>query len=687
MARTDPTDGGRMRPPKKLRVLALGGAGGKLAAAATAACGDRALFTVADADEAALARFPGPAIALSPGAESVAVIGDAFDDAGVVLLVAGLGGATGAGRLPEFAQLARARGLLTVAFVTTPFGFEGRARLAAARDSLARIEPAVDALIVAANQELAERAGEGLAFIDALRLADDEFLASVRALADIAAGEGLIGADLTALAEALRGAGRIAVLHGAADGADRAEHAVAALARSGAPLAEARHVFAHLTAASGLAFREVDAIARALADAAHPDADIRIAVGEDGAADGELRIAVLASGFVERGEAATVRPARPAKPTVAPAPRPAPPRPAADTHAQPVVVGIAGACIGTGKSTIARHLARQADPDRSESVVLIEVLPAGAQALAGAARVGQIAGIPVVRSSADRLAADVTQLRRGDLAYIFVDSSPETGRDLEAAIAVSDLVVVPAGPDEEQLEHVGRAVALAEKHDRPFVMVINRAGKDEDATARIALALAQHGAVCPVIVPESAAIAAAHEQGRTVTDTEPESKEAECMARLWRYLAERIGARTGAAPKPRAAEGAPEDRRRFRRWELDWPAQVTVGDAVLDTKLHNVSGGGALIDAVGAIADGDAVAIEILGLGRFDCEAVRVQGGLIGLRFRLESARQMTLAARLSSLIERGKTQARRAASGPAPALAPLAQAIRRPRPVPPQGA
>jgi hypothetical protein len=230
-------------------------------------------------------------------------------------------------------------------------------------------------------------------------------------------------------------------------------------------------------------------------------------------------------------------------------------------------------------------------------------------------------------------------------------------------------------------------VALAEKHDRPFVMVINRAGKDEDATARIALALAQHGAVCPVIVPESAAIAAAHEQGRTVMDDAPKGKEAECMARLWRYLAERIGARTGAAPKPRAAEGAPDDRRLYRRWELDWPAQVTVGDAVLDTKLHNVSGGGALIDAVGTIAEGDAVAIEILGLGRFDAEAVRVADGRIGLRFRLESARQMTLAARLSSLIERGKTQARRTASGAQPAVAPLAQAMRRPRPVPPQGA
>jgi len=55
------------------------------------------------------------------------------------------------------------------------------------------------------------------------------------------------------------------------------------------------------------------------------------------------------------------------------------------------------------------------------------------------------------------------------------------------------------------------------------------------------------GAALALDLPNPGEAFAAHEQGRTVTDTEPESKEAKCMARLWRYLAERIGARTGAA--------------------------------------------------------------------------------------------------------------------------------------------
>ena len=48
--------------------------------------------------------------------------------ADMVFVTAGMGGGTGTGAAPVIAQVAREAGILTVAVVTTPFGFEGPKR-------------------------------------------------------------------------------------------------------------------------------------------------------------------------------------------------------------------------------------------------------------------------------------------------------------------------------------------------------------------------------------------------------------------------------------------------------------------------------------------------------------------------------------------------------------------------------
>ena len=48
----------------------------------------------------------------------------------MVYLAAGMGGGTGTGALPVVAEIAKEMGILTVAVVTRPFGFEGKKRTA-----------------------------------------------------------------------------------------------------------------------------------------------------------------------------------------------------------------------------------------------------------------------------------------------------------------------------------------------------------------------------------------------------------------------------------------------------------------------------------------------------------------------------------------------------------------------------
>ena len=58
--------------------------------------------------------------------------------ADMVFVTAGEGGGTGTGGAPVVANVARSLGALTIGVVTRPFGFEGKRRVGAGRDSGSR---------------------------------------------------------------------------------------------------------------------------------------------------------------------------------------------------------------------------------------------------------------------------------------------------------------------------------------------------------------------------------------------------------------------------------------------------------------------------------------------------------------------------------------------------------------------
>ena len=64
-------------------------------------------------------------------------IAEALDGAHMVFITAGMGGGTGTGAAPVVAEIARERGILTVAVVTKPFQFEGK------RMKVAEAEPII----------------------------------------------------------------------------------------------------------------------------------------------------------------------------------------------------------------------------------------------------------------------------------------------------------------------------------------------------------------------------------------------------------------------------------------------------------------------------------------------------------------------------------------------------------------
>ena len=72
---------------------------------------------------------------------------DAFSDLDLVLLVAGMGGATGTGIAPVVAQVLREQGIHTLAFAVMPFECEGVQRQQIAQTGILELRSQVDALI------------------------------------------------------------------------------------------------------------------------------------------------------------------------------------------------------------------------------------------------------------------------------------------------------------------------------------------------------------------------------------------------------------------------------------------------------------------------------------------------------------------------------------------------------------
>lgn len=83
----------------------------------------------------------------------------AIDGPDLVLIVAGLGGGSGAGASPVVARLAREAGALAVGLVTIPVSFEGARRARLADEAIGPLRAECDALVLVPCQGVLEVVG------------------------------------------------------------------------------------------------------------------------------------------------------------------------------------------------------------------------------------------------------------------------------------------------------------------------------------------------------------------------------------------------------------------------------------------------------------------------------------------------------------------------------------------------
>ncbi len=220
--------------------------------------------------------------------------------ADLVFSAAGAGGGTGTGAAPVVARIAREVGALVVGIVTKPFGFEGTRRRTQADGGVESLAEEVDTLIVVPNDRLLSVLEKGTSMVEAFRVADDVLRQGVQGIADLVTLPGLINLDFADVRTIMTDAGNALLGIGMGSGErraiDAAEQAVAS------PLLEtsmdgARSILLSITGGSDLSLWEVNEAAKAVSDAAHPDANIIFGAMVDEKLDDQVWVTVVATGY------------------------------------------------------------------------------------------------------------------------------------------------------------------------------------------------------------------------------------------------------------------------------------------------------------------------------------------------------------------------------------------------------
>jgi cell division protein FtsZ len=242
-----------------------------------------------------------PTVGRDAAEESRQELTELLHGADMVFLTAGMGGGTGSGAAPVIAEIARASGALTIGVVTKPFAFEGTRRRTVAEEASDTLKDRVDTLIIIPNQRLLDVTDRRVPFTEALKIADDVLRQGVQGISDLIVQPGLINLDFADVRAVMSGQG--AALMGIGFGSGDQRAADAARDAVASPLLEtsidgARGILLNITGGLDLTLYEVNEAAEIVRSSADKDANIIFGTVIDEKMSGEIKITVVATGFI-----------------------------------------------------------------------------------------------------------------------------------------------------------------------------------------------------------------------------------------------------------------------------------------------------------------------------------------------------------------------------------------------------
>ena len=267
--------------------------------------------------------------------ESRDILTKLMQDMDLVFITAGMGGGTGTGAAPVVAEIAQGLGKLTIAFVTTPFKFEGESKMRHAQEGIANLRKFVDSIVIVPNERLATVAKD-LTAEEALKYADDILRQGVQALTDIIVVPGKINVDFADLRMVLHRGGDAIMAIGRASGTNRPVEAVKRAVNNTVLDTSIEGATRAIVQVDGrdVKMHEVQQAVDLVKDICSPQAEIVFGYSIVPELKDQLQVTIVATGFSRRGQGAQNVQAQPAQQGVKP---PVPPQSARESAPHPPI--------------------------------------------------------------------------------------------------------------------------------------------------------------------------------------------------------------------------------------------------------------------------------------------------------------------------------------------------------------
>ncbi|MFA6376451.1 MAG: cell division protein FtsZ [Candidatus Paceibacterota bacterium] len=309
----------------KIRIVGIGGGGGNIVSEIAQKL-KKSSFYIANTDYQALRNAPknvtifqfgekfthglgtgmDARIAEEAAGEDKETIKKMLEGQDLVIIVSSLGGGTGSGAAPVFAQISKSLGNLTYGIFTLPFVFEGAKKNEIARNALDKLRPYLNAITILPNERVFEVVPKNTPFSKTLSHVNATLSGSLEGLVETIYDTGVINIDFADLRTILAGNGKMAFLNtvvfkkGEQANLDSFEKAFSS------PLYpytidKAKGLLLNIVAAKDLKLVEVNKILTGVANRIHKEAKIIFGVSHEGAAEGSVRVTVLATGCVYEG--------------------------------------------------------------------------------------------------------------------------------------------------------------------------------------------------------------------------------------------------------------------------------------------------------------------------------------------------------------------------------------------------
>ncbi|MCX5773375.1 MAG: cell division protein FtsZ [Fusobacteria bacterium] len=242
-----------------------------------------------------------PEIGKLAAEEDKAKIVAVLENTDMLFITAGMGGGTGTGASPVIAEVAREMGILTIAIVTKPFGFEGPKRKRNADIGIEKLREYVDAIVIIPNDKLRELPERKITLQNAFKAANDVLRIAVQGMSEVITRSGYVSLDFADINAVMKDSGIAMLGFGEAEGVDRVTIATEKALNNPLlekPISGAYKVLVNITAGPDFTLEEASEIAEnIIKTSGNEDLDVMYGIVIDEHMENFLRVTVIATDF------------------------------------------------------------------------------------------------------------------------------------------------------------------------------------------------------------------------------------------------------------------------------------------------------------------------------------------------------------------------------------------------------